>query len=142
VSRVILDTGPLVALLNRRDRFHRWARRALDTVVPPVSTCEAVISEACFLLSRVDASGADAVLALIAGGVVELSFSLDREVDPVKSLMRKFRNVPMSLADACLVRMTEHESSGRVMTLDSDFRIYRRNGRQVVPTIMPDELIR
>jgi hypothetical protein len=90
----------------------------------------------------VDANGADAVLALIASGIVELSFSLDREIEPVKSLMRKFRGVPMSLADACLVRMTEHQSSGRVMTLDSDFRIYRRNGRRVVPTIMPDELTR
>jgi predicted nucleic acid-binding protein len=76
-------------------------------------------------------------LALISRGVLRCDFHLSAEVQSVRALMRKFADVPMSLADACLVRMTELDSRATVLTFDSDFRIYRRNQRQVVPTIMP-----
>ena len=59
------------------------------------------------------------------------------EVDALQGLIRKFANVPMSLADACLVRMTELDAQSAIVTLDSDFRVYRRNRRRIVPTIMP-----
>jgi predicted nucleic acid-binding protein len=137
VSTVVIDTGPLVALLNRRDALHRWVRDVLETVEPPVFTCEPVITEACFLLRDV-ASGPDAILELLERDIVQIDFHLGTEIAPVRSLMKKFANVPMSLADACLVRMTEMEPRSMVMTADDDFRVYRRNRRQPIPTIMPN----
>lgn len=136
MTRVVVDTGPLVALLNRRDRHHVWVREVLDTVEPPVFTCEAVISEACFLLGKVG-DGQDAVLELLSEDVLRIDFRMESELDALRALMKKFANVPMSLADACLVRMTELDSRSHVLTLDGDFRVYRRNRRQLVPTIMP-----
>ena len=136
MTRVVIDTGPLIALLNRRDRHHAWVREVLDAVEPPIFTCEAVVSKACFLLARID-GGPDAVLELIASDVVKIDFRMPAEIAAVRGLMRKFKNVPMSLADACLVRMTELDAQSVVVTLDSDFRVYRRNRRQIIPTIMP-----
>ena len=136
MSRIVVDTGPLVALLNRSDRHHDWVRQVLDTVEPPVFTCEAVISEACFLLSRVR-EGQDAVLELLSKDVLKVDFRLSAEVDSLRALMKKFQSVPMSFADACLVRMSELDPRSQILTLDSDFRVYRRNRRQVIPTVMP-----
>jgi uncharacterized protein len=136
MSRVLIDTGPLVALLNRADHHHAWVRQVLDTIEPPVFTCEAVVSEACFLLSRVR-DGQDAVLGLLANDILKLEFRLSSEVDAVRGLMNKFASVSMSFADACLVRMSELEPRSRILTLDSDFRVYRRNRRQAIPIIMP-----
>jgi uncharacterized protein len=136
MSRVVMDTGPLVALLNRSDRHHDWVREVLDTVEPPVFTCEAVISEACFLLSRIH-DGQDAVLELLARDIIKVDFRLSSEVVALRALMKKFQSVPMSFADACLVRMTELEPRSRILTFDSDFRVYRRNRRQAIPTVMP-----
>lgn len=136
MTSIVLDTGPLVALLNRRDRHHVWAREVLDGVDPPVFTCDPVLSEACFLLRDLS-GGPDAVLELVARGIVRSDFHVGSEVDALRGIMKKFANVPMSLADACLVRMTELDSKSIVVTLDSDFHVYRRNRRQVVPTISP-----
>lgn len=136
MTRVIIDTGPIVALLNRRDHHHTWIREVLDTVEPPVFTCEAVISEACFLLGRL-AGGQDAVFELLSNDILKVDFPMPSEIDAIRGLMRRFANVPMSLADACLVRMTELDTQSVIVTLDSDFRVYRRNRRQTVPTIMP-----
>jgi predicted nucleic acid-binding protein len=136
VRRYLVDSGPLVALLNQRDRHHGWARETFDAIVPPIFTCEAVLSEACFLLSGIE-GGQDAALALLDGGIVHVDFSVGTEVSSLRSLMRRFADVPMSLADACLVRMSELTRDAVVVTLDADFRIYRRNRRQVVPTLMP-----
>ena len=136
MTRVIVDTGPLVAMLNKRDTYHSWVREVLATVRPPLYTCEAVISEASFLLGRF-AGSSQAVLELLAGDALRLDFALANEIDAVAALTKRFASVPMSLADACLVRMTELEPDSTVLTLDSDFRVYRRNRRQVVPTIMP-----
>ena len=132
----IVDTGPLVALLSQRDRHHSWARDLFAEIRPPLVSCEAVIAEACFLLQGIP-GGSDAALKLASEGVVEIGFSLGGELDPVRRLMKKYANVPMSLADACLVRMTELHPESRVITIDSDFRRYRRNRRQVVPVVMP-----
>lgn len=136
MTRVLIDTGPLVALLNRRDRYHAWARSVLDTMTPPILTCEAVLSEACFLLSRVD-GGAEAVLALVQADIIRIEFQIGLEAPAVRQLVQRYANVPISFADACLVRMSELELRSVVLTLDSDFRRYRRNRRHVVPVIMP-----
>jgi len=139
VTSIIVDTGPLVALLNRRERHHAWVRDILDTVEPPIFTCDPVLSEASFLLQGV-AGGQDAVLELVSRGIVRSDFRVTAEVEALRTLMKKFAGVPMSLADACLVRMTELDVQGVVLTLDSDFRVYRRNRRQVVPTISPGKM--
>jgi predicted nucleic acid-binding protein len=133
---VIVDTGPLVALLNRRERHHAWVELLLRDQAPPLLTCEAVLAEAAFLLRRID-PGARALMTLLERGAVRLAFRLDEHHEQVARLMTKYASVPMSLADACLVRMTETSSRVTVMTFDADFHVYRRNGRQVVPTTMP-----
>jgi uncharacterized protein len=136
MKRLIVDTGPLVALLNSRDAYHKWARELLDEVEPPLTTCEAVLSEACFLVKNLK-GGPEAVLDLASRGVIDIRFRLDSEVTEVRKLMARYASVPMSLADACLVRMSELDKRATVLTLDGDFRIYRKNGRQVVPIISP-----
>ena len=136
MNSVLIDTGPLVAFLNRRERFHAWAAEVLDAIEPPIFTCDPVLSEACFLLQNVS-GGQDAVLALVSRGIVRSDFRVASEIDSLRVLMKKFSDVPMSLADACLVRMTELDQQSVVLTLDSDLRVYRRNRRQVVPTISP-----
>jgi predicted nucleic acid-binding protein len=138
VKRFVLDTGPLVALLRKRDPHHAWATQTLSRLTssasPPLATCEAVLVEACFLL-RSFAGGEDAVLALVDHLV--LDFRLASEITAVRKLMEKYHSVPMSLADACLVRMTETDPDSVVLTLDRDFHVYRRNGRHVVPVLSP-----
>ena len=133
---VILDTGPLVAFLNRRDNFHQWALAQWDQIEPPMHTCEAMISEACFFLGST-ATGADSVMQMIERNVISVPFRLDDNLHPVRKLMAKYRSVPMSLTDACMVRMSELNPNSQVFTLDSDFNLYRKHGRRVIPIIMP-----
>jgi predicted nucleic acid-binding protein len=135
--RVLLDTGPLVALLNRRDKHHPWARLQWTEAAPPLLTCEPVLSEACFLLPT-SSGGSEAIMELLRRHVVEVAFHLEDEVEAVARLLRKYADVPMSLADGCLVRMAERSAESAVLTLDRHFRLYRKSGRHVVPVIMPD----
>jgi predicted nucleic acid-binding protein len=135
-AAVLIDTGPLVALLNRRERHHPWVVNRLQSLAPPLLTCEAVLAEAAHLLRTLD-PGAQALMALLDRNAVALGFQLNPQRESVAHLMAKYADVPMSLADACLVRMTELHPRARVLTFDGDFRVYRRHGRQVVPTVMP-----
>jgi predicted nucleic acid-binding protein len=131
-----VDTGPLVAFLNRRDRLHGWARRQLAELEPPLLTCEAVVTETCHLVRNLE-GGSEAVMRLITSGALVVPFRLDQELGPVAKLLRKYADVPMSLADACLVRMAEQVADSTVLTVDTDFRVYRKHGRQVIPTMLP-----
>jgi predicted nucleic acid-binding protein len=135
--QVLLDTGPLVALLDREDRYHRWAAAQWAQVEPPLLTCEPVLAEACYLLRTLPA-GVKAVMELVNRAVVSLPFRLVDHATAVSRLLAKYASQPISLADACLVRMAEVYSPSAVLTLDSDFRVYRKHGRQVVPVIMPE----
>lgn len=135
-QRILLDTGPLVAFLNRRDNFHDWAVAQWDQIAPPMLTCEAVISEACFLLAGTD-GGSDSVMQMIKRKIIAIPFRLDEHIQPVGKLLAKYRSVTMSLADACLVRMSELNPDSQVFTLDSDFNLYRKSGRRIISTIMP-----
>lgn len=130
----LVDAGYLVALLNRRDFHHTWAKAQAATVSPPWSTCEAALSEAFHLLGT---RGLLPLVALLRRHAVLIRFDLGDHVEPVLALMQKYEDVPMSLADACLVRMTEILAEPILLTTDSDFHIYRRHGRQVVPCILP-----
>ena len=136
-ARVILDTGPLIAFLNSRDEHHDWARDQWARVEPPFLTCEAVVAETCFLAGRLASGAREAVVELVERGVLDLSFRLANEAAAVARLMKKYDDLPMSLADACLVRISEQNPGSVVLTLDGDFRIYRRGGREPVPVRMP-----
>lgn len=139
MTHILLDTWPLVAFLNRKDRFHEWVSEILGSLRPPLLTCDSVLSEACFLLRKV-AGGPEAVLTLVRRQIVLRTFSLESEIDAVSRLMRKYADVPMDLADACLVRMSELHRESTVLTLDGDFRIYRRYRNAEIPLISPDLL--
>ncbi len=134
---IILDTGPLVALLNSRDPHHGWVCEQWGMLDPPLLTCEAVVVEACFLARRLTRGGQSSILEIVRRGALDLSFSLSDEIDAVVRLVTKYRDVPMSLADACVVRMSELHRAGPVLTLDRDFTIYRRNRRQRIPLLSP-----
>jgi predicted nucleic acid-binding protein len=135
-ASVVLDAGPLVALLDRNDPHHEWARAQADLLVEPMITCEAVLSESAFLLDGVD-PGYVRLNGFVREGFLRLAFDLDDHFDAVAALMAKYHDTPMSLADACLVRMSEVHSNCRVFTLDSDFKRYRRHSRQAIPLIYP-----
>jgi len=131
---LLVDAGFLVALLSRRDSHHRWAVMQAPDHTPPWRTCEAVLSEAFHLLG---APGAPALSALLRRRAVIAAFDLDNDLESVLKLLQKYADVPMSFADACLVRMTETLPNPAILTTDSDFRIYRRLSRQMVPCVMP-----
>jgi predicted nucleic acid-binding protein len=122
---ILLDTGPLVALLSREDARHHDAKRLFDECSPPFRCCEAVIAEACFLLKKVHEAGPAEVLALGRVGVYEIALDIDKHWVSLESLLRKYRRLPASLADACLIRCAEIFDEPRIATFDSDFRIYR-----------------
>jgi predicted nucleic acid-binding protein len=131
---VLVDAGFLVALLSRRDSRHQWAAAQAPGYAPPWRTCEAVLSEAFHLLG---ARGAPGLSALLRRRALIAAFDLDNNLEAVLKLLQKYIDRPMSLADACLVRMTETLSDPIILTTDADFRIYRRHSRQVVPCVMP-----
>ena len=133
---VLLDTGPWVALHCRNDRHHSWAREQFAQITGSLLSCEAVVAETCFLLARGGHDPAKA-LALVARGVVQMGMVLGDEIAAVQGLFERYDNVPASLADACLVRMSEQHAQCRVFTLDADFHIYRRHGRRVIPLLTP-----
>ncbi|MBX9903206.1 MAG: PIN domain-containing protein [Burkholderiales bacterium] len=136
MHRAIVDTGPLVALLSARDTHHQWARSSFATIAPPGITCEAVLAEAWHLL-RGTARGQSALLELLAGGTLTIEFGLMAELAAVRRLVSRYKDQPMSLADACMVRLAEIYDEASVITLDRDFAVYRKNGRQVIPLISP-----
>jgi predicted nucleic acid-binding protein len=132
----LTDSGPLVALLNRLDQYHRWAREQFDHVPSPVWTCEGAIAEASYLL-QADGLPPWGILELLEREIIAVRFDLESDLDRVLSLMKKYADTPMDFVDACLVSMTEAKRDCQLMTIDSDFRVYRRFERQAIPLIMP-----
>lgn len=132
----LLDTGPLVSFLASGLRHHAWAVEQWKRLRPPLLTCEPVLTEAAFLLKR-EGRDTDSLFALLDRGVIRIALAVQEEQADLRALMRRYRNRPMSLADACLVRLSEMHPAGEVFTLDSDFRNYRRHGNRVIPVRMP-----
>ncbi len=130
----LADSSALVALLSRNDQHHEWIAVQTDTLPWPWLSCEPALTEAFHLLGK---RGAPRLKELLRRGAVVLAFDLGDQLTPVLGLMDKYADVPMSLADACLVRMSETLPDSMVLTTDSDFKIYRRHSRQVVPCLMP-----
>ena len=136
MTRIIVDTGPLIAYFNRRDRWHRWVVEQMAALNPPLVTCEAVLTEACFLIQRAGGRPVDLVRK-VAQRNLEVGLDLTDDASAIESLMRRYADTPMSLADACLVRLTERLPDCRLFTLDADFEHYRRNGRHLIPLLRP-----
>jgi predicted nucleic acid-binding protein len=136
IAPLLVDTGPLVALLSDRDRYHAWAKQAFARAVAPLRTCEPVLSEAWYLLRQTQ-RGQTALLELMDRGLLSIDFAIAAELAAVRRLVSRYRDQPMSLADACLVRMAELYDDATVLTLDSDFAVYRKNGRQMIALIAP-----
>jgi predicted nucleic acid-binding protein len=131
---ILVDAGFLVALLSHRDHHHHWAAAQAQHLPLPWKTCESVLSEAFHL---VGSRGTSTLATLIRRRAVVSDFEFHAEAEAVLKLMQKYGDMPMSLADACLVRMTEVLPNPILLTTDSDFRTYRRHGRHVVPVTMP-----
>ena len=136
MTRTLLDSGPLVAFFDRKDGRHRWADEQMGVLQPPLLTCEPVLTEACFLLQRGTGNPA-LVLQALQQGTLQVAFDVETEAAALETLLRRYADVPMSLADACLVRLSELHPDSRVFTLDRDFARYRRHGRHVIPLLAP-----
>lgn len=133
---IIADTGPLIAYLDRSDLHHDWAKEVMGTLTEPLLTCDAVLAEASFLLQR-GRMAAGLLLRMIERGVLQSRFESADETQPLRVLLERYEDVPMSFADACVVRLSELHPRASVWTTDSDFTVYRRNRRSPIPLLMP-----
>lgn len=138
-KRVVIDSGPVVAFLNKSDQYHDWAVTQFSQLQPPFLTCESVVSEVCFLLRYIE-NGQQNVLKLLERELIQTPFKLESEISIIMRLIKKYKNIPMSLADACLVRMSEQITNSIICTLDSDFKVYRKEKRKIIPLIIPESL--
>jgi predicted nucleic acid-binding protein len=136
MTAAIVDAGPLVALFDRAERHHDWVAERFRELDAPLLVCEPVLAEAMYLLARYS-KASDAVLELIGNGALSVAFRIDEHVDTLRKLLQRYRDTPMSLADACIVRMSEIHDRHAVLTLDSDFLVYRKHGRTSLPLIHP-----
>ena len=121
---ILLDTGVIVALLDRRERYHRACVAVVDRLERPLVTCEAVIAESCYLLRGV-AGAAEAVIENVERGAFQIPFQLTAAASAVQLLLRKYRDLPASVADACLIYLAERFDTGDILTLDRHFHTYR-----------------
>jgi uncharacterized protein len=135
-TRLLVDSGPLVGFLSETDQYHGWARALWGRLYEPLYTCEAVVSETLFLLQS-DRVPIDSLPALFERGLVRLDFDVGAHQPDIWALLRRYADRPMSLADACLVRMAELQGACQVLTTDRDFLVYRRKGRGVIPLLAP-----
>jgi predicted nucleic acid-binding protein len=136
MALAIADAGPLVALFDRKDRYHDWARARVYELRTPLLVCEPVIVEAMYLLRHRPAAS-DGIFAGLERGALRISFHVEDHVAALRQLHSKYRDRPMSLADACVVRMAEVNEQHAVLTLDSDFTVYRKHGTRPLDLIFP-----
>jgi uncharacterized protein len=136
VRAILVDAGPLVALLDRSDNHHREIVQALQGIDDPLVSVWPVLFEAMYLLAF-SFQAQKSLWEIFETGAVQLLPLDESDIPPLKSLMEKYRDLPMDLADAALVRVAEREGIRRILTFDRrDFNIYRlaRRGRF---TILP-----
>ncbi len=131
----IADTGFLVAFANRRDEFFPWAHALAGNIHEPLLTCEAVLAEVAFHLRN---SGL--TLRMVETGLVRLAFDMESHRAELAELARRYADRQPDLADLCLIRMSELNPKLPVVTVDGDFRVYRRNRRESIPVVMPPGL--
>jgi predicted nucleic acid-binding protein len=124
VKPILLDTGVIVALLDRSEKFHRQCAEAVRKLDVPLITCEAVMAESCYLLRNLPGAP-EAIIANAAEGIFQIPFQLSREAVAVRTILRKYQHRAIDLADACLIHLANEFETGDVLTLDKDFEIYR-----------------
>lgn len=129
----IADTGFIVAFLNRRDAHHTWAVQVATEIEEPLVTCEAVLAEAAFHLGSLTS-----VLELVESGLLRIDFDLDANRKRLAVLARRYEDRNPDLADLCLICLSERFPKLPVITVDGDFRIYRRHQRETIPVLMPE----
>ena len=132
----IVDTGPLVAFFDRSERYHRWTVDRIEELDAPLLVCEPVLTETIYLLARFP-KAQDALFGLLQNGALAVAFRLKEHIGVLHRLLRKYRDTPMSLADACVVRMAEIHEDHFVLTLNSDFAVYRKHGRHPIALMHP-----
>jgi predicted nucleic acid-binding protein len=131
--KAIADTGFVVAFQNRNDRYHAWAVDLAGGVTEPLLTCESVLSEAAFHLGS-----SEAVLALVEDGLLRLAFDCSRHLRSLRDLAERYQDRRPDFADLCIIRMSEIHPHYPVITIDTaDFRVYRRNKREMINIISP-----
>lgn len=131
-----IDTGPIVAFLNKNDQHHSFAEEQMRKYPPPFFTCEAVLTESFFLMSRIP-NGVDKLIELLETQHIRIKNVYHNHQTSVHHLIQTYSNVPMSLADACLVEMAEETENALIFTLDSDFHIYRLPNGNPISLISP-----
>lgn len=128
----IADTGFLVAFANRRDRYFPWAHGLAETVTSPLLTCEPVVAEAAYLLRN-----SALVLKFLETGLIKLDFEIAAHHDELAKLAERYADRAPDLADLCLIRMSELNPKIPILTVDQNFKVYRRNGKETIPVLMP-----
>lgn len=136
MTLTLVDTGAIIAAINKNDPYHEWAKDHFEKLSKPFLTCEPVITESAFLLKRSNHSPRP-IYDLIHGDHLKVLCIISNDSEQLEQLQQTYSDTPMSLADACLVRMSEIYADSAVLTIDSDFHVYRRNKNQVIPIIMP-----
>jgi uncharacterized protein len=132
----LLDTGPLVAFLNRRDHFHFWVTDELQKLEGTLVTCEAVLSEALYL-TRSSAAALRAIAGMVGEGIIRVAPVISEQGTDVFRIMSKYADLPASLADAGLLSLYMDAGGDRILTLDSDFSIYRDHNNKPLKLIAP-----
>jgi predicted nucleic acid-binding protein len=133
---VILDTGPLVAWFCETDSWHQWAAEQFGLLEPPLVTCEPVLTEACFLYARQGGQSVK-IVNKVQAGALNIGLEICNEAASLETLMKRYADAPMALADACVVRLAEIHKDCRVFTVDRHFKRYRRYGRSMIPLLSP-----
>jgi predicted nucleic acid-binding protein len=136
VTPVLLDTGVIVAMLDRSEGRHRECVEAVEQIDAPLVTCEAVIAEACYL-TRDLKGAAEAILENVAAAVFQITLQLSQTAAPLQRILRKYRDREVDLADACLIHLATELRTGAILTLDSDFRIYRWGANKPFAPLLP-----
>ncbi|SRR5258708_4169851 len=134
--QAIVDTGPLVAFFDRSERHHLRVAGHVEELDASLLVCEPVLTEATWLPRRFP-KARDAALDLLRSGALVVAFRLAEHIAALHRMMRKYRDQPMSLADACVVRMAEIHENHSVLTLDSDIAVYRKHGRVPISLLRP-----
>jgi predicted nucleic acid-binding protein len=136
LTPVLLDTGVIVALLDRSERYHLSCKERLDTLAAPLVTCEAVIAESCYLLRHLPGA-VEQILKNVESGAFQIPFRLSGAASQLRRIFRRYSDREVDLADACLVHLAEEMGTGDILTLDRDFEVYRWGSRKRFRMLIP-----